>query len=196
MKINYTSRLFFQKFYFKVEILTICNSTNRYNNYTGEKCQELSELRNWCKGNFKTGEYRISDYYNGKSVDGLVMFLQTVYLLNSLQKDKIIQKFGNSIQSITQPFDSEHQEQLDFRNEIVYRKNLIYKKYKYAVYFKYDRKNEIWKWLCEYTQDEKDMLINPGYFSPVVYMKDDEHLVMIKLSWSEKIKSIKTVHLI
>lgn len=195
MKIQYTSRLFFGNYYIRVVVNTHSARSTRYT-FDWTKPDELLLLGDFCKVAFSENDYILKDRYVGPDVDGGIRFNQMLYLKTEDQLQKVIKTFGSSIVDITKPYDANHKDQLSIRNIVVVRDKLLYKKYQYAVYFKYDPKKEVWNWLRAYAKDETDIKIDRISHWPRAYMIDDSHLTSIKLMWSEKIDYIKTVRLL
>lgn len=199
IKTNYSSKLFFGKYTTKITVSTVVASKKRYS-WGYPKPSEVFVLHNWCKDNFGD-TYIIKDHYI-QTNHGLA-YHQMVYTSNSQDKDKLILQFGTRILEITQPLNQDHEKSLDVRNLVVVRKNLLYNKYKYSVYFKYDPTHETWNWLKAFFQDETDFKLVPeandtGSYPvwPRVYLVDDNHLMSLKLMWQERIDYIKTVELL
>jgi hypothetical protein len=120
-----------------------------------------------------------------------------------VDKNKLILEFGTRILEITQPLNLDHEKSLDVRNLVVVRKNLLFNKYKYSVYFKYDPTHETWDWLKNFFQDETDYKLVPSSNDitsypvwPRIYLTDDTHLMSLKLMWQERIDYIKTEELL
>ena len=195
MNIEYTSKLYFEKYCIRVVIKTDTSRKHRYT-YDWTKPDELKVLSDWCDANLEAGTYKIKDRYIGQSPNAGTSFHQMVYLSSTDQKEKIVREFGGQISELTQPYNEDHREQLTIRNLIIVRRNLIYKKYQHAVYFKYDPRGEVWKWLQSYAKDEPDLKVDTISYWPRVYMVDDTHLAAFKLMWQEKIDYIKTIQLL
>jgi hypothetical protein len=201
MKINYTTKLYFDKFSIRMQVETIGAGSSRWNNnywgYTVNKMLELQELSAWCRENLKKQHYKLIDRYGRKGeLPNTIVFNQMLYLFSQDQANAVIAEFGSRVVEITQPKDQFHLEQLEVKNEVVYRNTLLYKKYQHVVYFKYDRYLEVWNWLQDYAADETDLKIDKGYYCPRVYMENEDHLAVFKLTWGERIDYIKTICLI
>lgn len=195
MKIQYTSRLYFKDYYIRVLVHTVSMCKHRYT-FNWVKPDELLVLSDFCQTAFAEKSYIIKDRYIGQDLDGCCRFHQMIYLKTEDQLSTLMQTFGASIVEITKPYDQSHQEQLSVRNVVVVRDQLLYKKYQYVVYFKYDPKKEVWKWLTAYSKGESDMKIDRMGSWPRVYLVDDLHLTSIKLMWPEQIDYMKTIRLL
>lgn len=199
IKTNYSSKLFFGKYSTKITVSTIVASKKRYT-YGYPKPAEVFVLHNWCKDNFQDA-FIIKDHFI-KTNNGLE-YHQMVYTSNAQDKNALIGQFSSQVLEITQPLNSDHEKSLEVRNLVIVRKNLLFNKYKYSVYFKYDPTHETWNWLKTFFKDEEGYKLVPAANDltaypvwPRVYLVDDTHLVTLKLMWQERIDYIKTVELL
>jgi hypothetical protein len=199
IKTNYSSKLFFGKYSTKITVSTVVPSKKRYN-YGYPKPPEVFVIHDWCKDNFEES-YLIKDHFIKTTND--LQYHQMVYTSSLVDKNKLILEFGTRILEITHPLNLDHEKSLDVRNLVVVRKNLLFNKYKYSVYFKYDPTHETWDWLKNFFQDETDYKLVPSSNDitsypvwPRIYLTDDTHLMSLKLMWQERIDYIKTVELL
>lgn len=206
MKVFYTSKLFFEKYSIKIIVRTESSSIkNRFFKWDPIKFQkqlsssELYSTKTWLDSTIGSENYKIRDYYVGfldsDRRNGTV-WNQMIYVNSDHEKDSIIKYFGDRVIEVTQPLNKDHKDKLEIRNVISVRPNLIYNKYQYVVYFKYDRNKEVVNWLQTFFEDETGYLLNLNEYSPKIYLCDDNHLTTIKLMWQEKIDHIKTIQLI
>ena len=194
IKIAYTTQLFYSKYNTRVLLSIKSNISPRHEYpYNYRKPKESLDNLKWCKENLNS--FKIRDMYMGYR-DTEYTWKQIIYI-NEEDKDKVLSKFDNIIE-VTQPYDKEHKETLDVKQIIVVRKTLIYKKYKHTIYFKYDRHNELIPWIKKYFEDEDDNTyeIFDYIYSPKINLINDEHLDLIKLTWSNMIRCIRTIRLI
>ena len=213
IKVLYTRKLFFEKYSIKIIIRTESSIENRFfkwdlsrQNYPKN---ELDDTKIWLDDNIGSLNYKMRDYYVSRKTKDFFLsgdipdssnvgtiWDQMIYVNDDHQKDLIIGYFGDRVIEITQPFDKEHKDKLEVRNVTVVRSTLLYNKYQYVVYFKYDREKEVKKWLKTFFEDETGHLLYLNDYSPRVYLRDDNHLTTIKLMWQDKIDHIKTVQLL
>lgn len=207
MKVLYTSRLFFEKYSIKIIVRTECYSIkNKFFKWDPIKFEKqlkdsaLYSTKKWLDSTIGSENYKVRDYYiencrPNSSTNSGTIWNQMIYVNSDHEKDAIIKHFGDRVIEVTQPFNKDHKDKLEIRNVIVVRSNLLYNKYQYVVYFKYDRNKEIINWLRAFFADESGYLLNLSEFSPRIYLHDNSHLTTIKLMWQEKINHIKTVQL-
>lgn len=202
MKVFYTSKLFFKKYSTRVIIEITSNKKYKRKNVSSKKIKEVADENTWCSKNLT--DFKIKNFYWGKiindidnSVEG-TRWHQAVYISDESQKKKLLKKYKDRVIEITQPYNNDHKESLDVRNITEVRSTLLYNKYKYVVYFNFDRDGSFTKWLLTFFKDEDPTTYSLKFKQrhPTVYLKDDDHLTTLKLMWQDKIDYIKTVHLI
>jgi hypothetical protein len=200
IKTSYTPRLFFGKYNTKITLCTVIANKKPAKWRPHRKPKELQNLRRWCSDNFESSDYIIKDRWVS-DVDS-TRYNQMCYLSSSVDKQQLLKQFGSTVVEVTQPFDQAHNSQLDVRNITVVRDTLLFSKYQYCVYFKYDPEQHTYRWLRDFLHDEQGVKLVPDpsrEYSyavwPRVYLEDSTHLTTFKLMWQEKIDYVKTVHL-
>jgi len=187
MKIEYTRKLFFRKYSYKLTFLIQGKSSVWY-----KAPSEIRKIPKWVETHLPDTDVKIIKRYQGWD-DNKVRFHQSVYCKDQDTKDKLLAQFGLHILEICQPLDNNHKDNLEVKNVIEVRKNLIFKKYRYAVYFKYDKKNEIFDWLGNYFQGHATAKVSGNKWWPKLYLTDETEIMSVRLSWQECIDYIKTV---
>jgi hypothetical protein len=71
----------------------------------------------------------------------------------------------------------------------------LYKKFRYAVYFRYDGANVIYDWMDQYFKGNSDAKVSGNWRWPRLYLVDDAEITTIRLSWGDAIDYIKIVKL-
>ena len=207
IKVLYTSKLFFEKYSIKIIVRTESYLTSRffkwdYSRQGQEQKNELTDTKKWLDDNIGPDDYKMRDYYISRITDESfkssvgTVWNQMIYVNDDNKKDMIINYFADRIFEVTQPFNKDHKDRLEIRNVTVIRSNLLYNKYQYVVYFKYDRSKELRNWLKTFFEDENGHLLYLNEYCPRIYLRDEDHLTTIKLMWQDKIDHIKTVQLL
>lgn len=193
MQINYTSKLFFKKYAYKVVLS--CQTTGRRWTWRSHKMpQEFQSVQDWCEAH-AAGQFHISRRYQGGSKK-YSDWHQNVYLQSADHKDALIKHQAASVHEVWQPLDSDHLQSLDVRNVIEVRDQLIYRKYAHVIYFKYDAHGELWNWLETLMEGSQVSVLKGSTWWPKVYSSDLDDVRMIQLSYPERIDYIKHVKLL
>lgn len=193
MQINYTSKLFFKKYAYKVVLN--CQTTGRKWSWRSHKMpQEFQAVQDWCEAH-AAGQFKIQRRYQGRSKK-YSDWHQNVYLSSADHKDALIKHQGASVHEVWQPLDSDHLQSLDVRNVIEVRKSLIYRKYSHAIYFKYDKDSQTRPWLVTLLEQSTTSVLKGQRRWPIVYSTDLDDVRMIQLSYPERIDYIKHVKLL
>lgn len=152
------------------------------------------QINTWCQQMFSENNFKIQHRYQKKTKKD-TLWHQLIYVEDATNKDLIIQKFGSRVKQIWQPFNTDHLHQLDIRNIVEVRPELLYKKFRYAVYFRYDGANVIYEWMNSYFYGNSNAKVSGNWKWPRLYLVDDEEITTIRLSWGDAIDYIKTVKL-
>ncbi len=124
-----------------------------------------------------------------------------VYMREKSQVDETINKFDSSIISLIEPMNSKHLDQLLNDHSIVLKDSLFYKKYRYSITFNhrsYDDPNDvIGKWVENSFVDSADdrFLYRQGGWNPILYLSDENDVIMAKICHEGRIKKIVKVAL-
>lgn len=163
-----------------------------WNNHTHS---ELLTLPTWCCDNLSDQDYKIQNRYQRKGKHDCV-YHQLVYVRDAQAKDQLLSNFGHSVLNVSQPLDPAHALSLEIRNVAEIRDNLLFKKFRYAVYFKYNRTPDLFNWLTDYFKDSTTTKVGSNRNWVRLYLEHDEELTMIKLTWSDKIDYVKSIRLV
>ena len=192
MKINYTSKKFFKKYVYK--LVFEVNATRPFSRYFGIAA-ELNSIPRWIEQNLANLDCKITNrYQSGNGND--VKYHQVVYLNDDTAKHCLQQQFAVCLIDVWQPLDQSHASELEIRNLLTVRNSLLFNKYKMAVYFKYDRRGEVYTWLRDYFASSNTAKVSGDSRWPRLYLNDDGEIAVIKLSWPDSIDYVKRVILI
>jgi hypothetical protein len=191
MNINYSSKLFYCKYAYKVVLRTTMQGCRWWRK---PDPIEFSEVTEWCEQHapgahkilrrFQTSDNNTSDWH------------QLVYVQTESVKNAIVQEFGAQVFQVWQPLNQEHFQNLEVRNITEVRAQLIWKKYSHVIYFKYDRHHTVYTWLQGVLADAAQSQLKGTHWWPRVYSSDVGDVQMIQLSYPEKIDYIKQVVLL
>jgi hypothetical protein len=198
MKVFYTSKLFFKKYNTRIIIETKSKHVFLLDNNVKEVISE----KKWCDKNLN--DFKLKNFYWGKIINQIdntvegTKWHQMIYISGEDQKKKLLKRYKDRVIEITQPYNNDHKESLDVRNITEIRSKLIYDKYQYCVYFKYDNDNSLANWLSAFFKDEDPTTysLKIKRYTPTIYLKDEGHLITLKLMWQDKIDYVKTIRLI
>ena len=195
MQINYTSKLFYKKFPFKITFLINVQNLSKKTFWDRYTAPELLALPTWCNDNLKDHDHKIQNRYQRKDKHEAV-YHQLVYVKDAQTKDLLLANFGHAVLNVSQPLDNSHALNLEVKNVIEVRDNLLFKKYRYGVYFKYSRTNELFNWLLDYFDGNLAAKVSGSRYWAKLYLMDDADITMVKLTWPDKIDYVKSVRLI
>lgn len=191
MKINYVSKKFYGQYVYKLVLNIVASKiTSRYFG----PAPELLALPHWLANNNHT-DHKIRNRFQSSNGSSAV-YNQIVYVSDSDLKDALIKQFAGNITEVWQPLNKEHEQALEVRNVFEPRQDLLFKKYKYAVYFKYNRRGQVFEWLNDLFGSNENAKLTGSSYWPRLYLSDDCDITMIKLSWPDSVSYIKTVLLI
>lgn len=192
MRINYTVKLFYKKYAYKILLETVTRPVARWNKSSSK---DLMYINEWCGLYISEHDFRIQHRWQ-KQIKLETLWHQVIYVKDIKSKDLILQKFGSRVKEIWQPFDQSHEDSLDIKNLVEVRKDLLYKKYRYAVYFKYDRQQMIYPWLENYYKNNSLARVSGDLRWPRLYLTEQDEITTIRLTWGDCIQYIKTIRLI
>ena len=122
--------------------------------------------------------------------------------MKNLFLQKVNKKYEKFITSVTEPHSDTHIDLLKADNHIVIREHLLYKKFRYVVNFRRTWHTQITD-IDEWVWDNFSSLIASGDirwvdsgYNPRLYITNTEDLVLVKLTWGERIREITTIHLL
>ena len=192
MKINYTSKKFFKKYIYKL-VLAV-SATKSFNRYFGLP-SELMQVPNWIAHNLPELDCKVTNRFQSSNGSD-AKYHQVIYLADQDAKNTLQQQFAGQLVEVWQPLNVDHASELEIRNLLVARSSLLFNKYKMAVYFRYDRKGELYKWLKDYFATSSTAKVSGDLRWPRLYLNDDGEIAVIKLSWPDSIDYVKRVILI
>lgn len=192
MKIEYTRKLYFKKFHYKITVQTEGAAKTWW--YVPDS---VKTIQRWCDNNLDTTSAKVTKRVQSyDSQQQTSVYHVCIYCKDDAVRDQVLAQYGGQVVMIHQPLDDLHKHKLDVRNVIEVRKTLIYNRFRHAVYFKYDRKGQIHEWLQDYFKDHARVRVTGNRWWTKVYLEDDTEIAVLQLSWSEMIDYIKTVRCI
>lgn len=192
MQIEYTQKLYFGKFYYKVTLEVAGDSANWWS-----PPREIKPVLSWCVSNLPAPDHKLTrrrQHHDPKQRHAV--WHVCVYLNRSDLMDLILKDLGVQVIHVCKPLDDAHRVNLSVKNVISVRKDLIYKKFSHVIYFKYERTGALHKWLKDYFKDNPKARVSGSLWWCKVYMQDDVDVMSLQLSWPDHIDYMKTVRLI
>lgn len=194
MKQHYISKLFYNKYPYKI-IVEIRPNQNK--SFTWNK------IKTWLVKNavgyktYTTIMYSAFDWLHRprRLYDQRV----SIFLKTETEFEACKKRFKGRIKETYSPYDNNHIDLLKDNIHISIRKNLIYKKYRYAISFKYDyetKNTDVKEWVLDNLKSSLDDETIKWYYlngTARMYLLDDTNLVLIKLTWLDRIGTIRTV---
>ncbi len=191
MQIHYVSKLFFGKYAYKVVLNTVTGGSRWWRDRVPP---EFACLDAWCDTHMK-GAHKIQRRYQSQSKKEC-RWHQIVYVNSETHVQELVTQHVQDVLEIWKPLDQAHLQMLDVKNIVEIRTSLLFKKYRYAVYFKYNRTSELWNWLeDQFSQSETSKLMGDMWW-PKVYSVDELDVTMLRLSFPDVIDYVKTVRLV
>jgi len=205
MQIFKTSKLFFGKFPYKIVLSKSGNADHPMweHGWTPKYCHK------WIKDN-KISHRVYTKMNSGRVKTRHVSMFMSIFVENEADCKKILSQFSKNVASVTKPVDITHIDVLKDNTNIIIRNSLLYKRFRYVVCFtkKYHYLQQVFEedelnlWMSEnFLKDVKDGEIKWDRFkwhqsgwNPRLYLSDEDDLVLVKLTWAERIRSITIVH--
>jgi hypothetical protein len=192
MKIDYTQKLYFGKFCYK-----ICVEVRAHTSYWWQIPTCVQDVVTWCEKNLPVNTYKVQRRrQTWDENNNLASWHVCVYCGDMNIRDQVLQHFGSQVVRMSQPLDDQHKQNLTVKNVIQIRDSLIFNKFRHAVYFKYDRSGKLLSWLKNYFQDNPKAKVSGNLWWVKVYMTDDLDVTSLQLSWPDQIDYVKTVRLL
>jgi hypothetical protein len=187
----YTSRLYFKKFPYKVQLFR----SGQLNKLAWKRGWTPAKCAKWLDN--KSFDFRSRTKVRWKKRLKQVHVTMTVFLPTRDSYDACIKKYASNVVSITEPYDDSHVDLLKNDSNIVIREHLIYKRYKYVVNFRrtWNRSlGDIDDWIkLNFSNNlyaNKTMKWISSGWNPRLYIENIEDLVFVKLTWGERIREI------
>lgn len=192
MQIEYTQKLYFGKFYYKISVEVSGESTSWWS-----PPKEITPVLTWCAVNLNSLDYKLTKFRQHHDPgQRQAVWHACIYCASADLRDQVLKQFGAQVVYVCQPLDDAHRMNLSVKNIISVRKDLIYKKFSHVIYFKYERTGKLYKWLKDYFRDNPKVRVAGSLWWCKVYMQDDVDVMSIQLSWPDHIDYLKTVRLI
>jgi hypothetical protein len=200
MKTFHTSTLFYGKYPYRVRF----SRQASYGEYGYQKGWTLYNCKEWLFNNSIDHKIYGTFRYKGRSKqpDTIVKATASVFVKTKTSFDQLVSRWPDYVESVTEPYSSDHVDLLKNNLSIILRKKLIYNKYRYSVIFYHDHWNESLSSLKEWIDanlnerlSSNDVKFVDTSWNPRLYLNNDDDLVLTKLTWADKIKDIQVVRL-
>lgn len=187
MNISYTSKLFYGKYAYKItakfDVDTSTCVDRMHHDHT------LAQSKLWCQTHVGNTKLVRQFFHATRLYDGWNLI---IYASSSTDRDTIISHFGAAVTDVCQPFDKEHEQCLEVKNLTEVKDRLLYGKYKYVIYFRYDRHRQITAKMRSLLANSKTSKVTGSSWCKVYSITEDD-VIMIKLMWPETIDFVKRV---
>ena len=200
MKTFHTSTLFYGKYPYRVRFFR----QSSYGDHGYQTGWTLHNCKEWLFNNSIDHKIYSTFRYKGrqKQPDTIVKVLSSVFVKTKIDFDRLISRWPDYIESITDPYSADHIDLLKNNLSTVLRKKLIYNKYRYAVIFYHDHWNEslsdLKDWIKNHlngNDSSEEVKFVDKSWNPRLYLNNNNDLVLTKLTWADKIKDVQVVRL-
>lgn len=198
MKKSYTSKLFYRRYAFRI-LFTKCTTIgdpDYHKDWTVHNCKEWLES-NHIEHRMYNKVRRTGRKNNPKT---LVTVSSSLFLKNKLDFDHAVSKWKGNVDSVTCPYDESHVDILIDNTTVLIRKKLIYNRFRYIVVFRrkwqesiQDLEDWIVPTLIQQQDEGREIKWVSNSWTPRLYLSDESDLVLVKLSWGERIKCVTLV---
>ena len=197
MNKSYTSKLFHKKFPYKIVFYRVDSIPDK----TWSSEWNPTKFKKWLDKN--NIEFRLNTRVRVAKRTRQVKIKMVVFLHDKKWYDTCLKKHKKYIESVTEPYINGHIDLLKDNTTIIIREQLLYNRYRYVVNFRRTWQQDV----ADITAWIKDTFKNSLYskelvkvvltgWNPRIYLKNQEDLVLIKLTWGERIRTITSVVLI
>ena len=196
MKREYTSKLFYGKYAYKILI--------SHRGKAADAAKSIGWTIHSCRL-WLTEQNITHRMYNQIKLVGKgrrdVHVKSSLFLNDKSAFDECMKEFADIITHVVEPYDESHVDVLKDNTTILVRKNLLFNRFKFVVIFKRGWNDpfisEIDKWILENflakNSSTKDVKWNQNGFNPRLYLIDDSDLMLVKLTWGDRIKTITVI---
>jgi hypothetical protein len=192
---EYTSKLFYKKYPYKLLISRLIDKRDRnyYQGYTVDNAKQFF-IDNQISNRMYNSHVR-----GAKSNE--ITITSSIFLEKRADFDLCLDKWRDNVQCITTPYRDEHVQFLTDNTSIVIRETLIYRKFRYVVSFRRAYREDITD-LTEWINNTftlsplatSSARYNHSDYRPKLYLRDDNDLVLVKLTHSDRIANITIIY--
>lgn len=199
MNINYTSKLYYKKYPFKVVLkydpvpLKTPNRTTWNNWNRPEDHPTFKLIEAWCEKN-APNSYKIIRSWRGWRTAHY--WHVAIFLEQQSQKDQCVLDWASDLHTVFQPLDNDHAQKLGFKTLHEVRKDLIYKKYSHVMYMKYQGTRTLFDELQKFSVCSDQTDLKGSEWWPKVYSSSLEDIQQLQLMYGEHVTYVKHVTLI
>jgi len=196
MKEQITSKLYYGKYAFVAEIDCIYKDSAKILEWLKRK---NIDFKHRSTPKFNRGPF---NWYIPRCRCLVRQILIKLYLRTKDDYELVCKKYKSNLSSIIKPHNEEHEDLLRMGMNVIYRKKLLYNKYRYTITFKGSyQSNDVGKWLKQFVKDESEVgsrkiSRNSSYDYNrhcLLYLTTEDDVVLVKLTWSEKIQRINVI---
>jgi hypothetical protein len=190
----YTSRLFYKKYPYRILLTRSVRMKDPqyHSDWTPFICQSYL--------NEKEVDYKIYSQvrHKGSEKNPIVIMNSSLFLKTRKDFDHCLSRWNSYVMSITVPFDDKSIEVLEKNTEVVIRQKLLFKKYRFVISFNRGYKeplDDLNSWIEENLQATvpDGYKWSPAGWRPRLYLCDESNLLLVKLTWGDKIRGITVV---
>lgn len=158
----------------------------------------IGEIRKFLSGLNSSYKTRLDWGFNDKQKIEIVF---SVYLSDTDDYEQIMKKYEKIITWVSKPISEEHKQLLASNTEIIFRERLLFNKFRYKILLNVGWKREYYNEIKEWVKNQfghkpegkKGEYMLGGYWSPTLYLIEDDDIMMVKLSLSDRIRSVVRV---
>ena len=195
MQHNYTSKLFFGYYPYKISLARSGEITEP-DYHVGWNVHNASVFLN--TNGIKHRTYN-QVTHSGKR-QKLVTVNSSLFLATKSDFDRCVVMWQQYIQSVTAPFKDEHVDVLKDNTEIIVRSSLLYKRFRYVVIFKRHWNEDISdlvNWVTDsfvtIPSAHATAKWHENGWQPRLYLANDSDLLLTKLTYGERIRRITVI---
>jgi len=198
MRTTYTSRLFYNKYPYK--IVFVRNATigdpDYHLGWTIHNCKCWLDINNIDHRMYNRIQY-LGRHDHPKTK---VVVTGIVFLSSKKSFDKVIRKWKSVVDSVVIPYDQSHIDVLKNNTKILIRSTYLYNRFKYVVTFTRaweESIDDLSEWIensfLDRDQADGEIKYAKNGWNPRIYLTSEADLVLTKLTWGERIKEITVV---
>jgi len=192
MDVQYTQKIFYRKFPYKIVICRKYNIKNKSWNLGWTPKKSMIWL------NKNNVNYRSNCRLRRRG--SKITATMRLFLENESDYNTCLNKWKKHITAVVRPLNENHENTLKNNEKIIIRPTLLYGKFRYVVRFRWPRNlkesKELKEWLLDNfspSNESCQFKLRLSNWRPKVYINDLGELTLIKLTWSECIAEITAI---
>lgn len=208
LDIRYTTRLMYRQFVYQINLAVVLPPTTRMAKVTNrEREVALFDIRRWLSENCRHGHRtyaswrrKLADGKNGESKTFVHVCYFNLYLRDRGEFEAFLEEYRDKAIGIMFPLNDDHEELLKSGTHVEIRDKLFYHRFRYRINFRggwggHGRKNiieTVKTHLHDPDRRKQDYLLSSN--DCTLYLKNQQDLMVIKLSMSDLITKITMVN--